>query len=140
MSAKPFWLRSLIVFAALSVLSSRSVQAQCTPGQIMKSFDGQCTPTDSVISESNGNVGIGTGTPAAKLEVVGNWGLGIPALRLSGEKPTIWFMGDAVSGNRSWFLHLGSNGPGDLEFYSDASPPSVPPFALRPESSATASQ
>jgi hypothetical protein len=79
---------------------------------------------------SNGNVGLGTPTPAARLHVVGNWDGGIPALRLSGEKPTIQFIGDAVSSNVQWNLHLGSNGPGNLEFYDTRSP--IPILALRP--------
>ncbi len=72
MSRKIFELKSLVVFAALSVLSLGYVQAQlCTPRQIL-----QCDPLmsggyrDSVIyQDPNGKIGIGT-APDGKLQVV----------------------------------------------------------------------
>ncbi len=64
-----------------------------------------------------GRVGIGTTSPTARLEVEADWTGVDGALRLSGDKPTIRFTGGPISGNRSWLLHLGSNGPGNLEFH-----------------------
>src|SRR5262249_31950196 len=84
----------------------------------------------------NGNVGIGTSNPQAALEVVGNWDGGREALRLSGEKPTIEFAGDAASGNVKWYLHLGSNGPGNLAFFDSRSPiplMSISPIGMPPD-------
>jgi hypothetical protein len=71
---------------------------------------------------SNGNVGIGTPSPAGRLEVMGNWTGAEGALRLTGDKPTVKFSGGALSGNQSWILHLGGNGPGNLEFYRGTGP------------------
>jgi hypothetical protein len=75
----------------------------------------------------DGRVGIGTTTPSARLEVVGDWDSEDGALRLSGDKPTVRFTGGAASGNQSWILHLGSTGPlperkGNLEFFSRTGP------------------
>lgn len=64
----------------------------------------------------NGNVGIGTGNPQAALDVRGNWDGGRPALQLGGQKPTIRFAPEPASGNQEWLIHLGSGGPGDLQF------------------------
>lgn len=87
-----------------------------TTGQIAKFI----SPTDlgnSVMSEVNGKVGIGTSAPAAKMEIFGNWTGEDGALRLSGDKPTIRFTGGPITGNQSWILHLGSDGPGNLQFF-----------------------
>jgi hypothetical protein len=73
-------------------------------------------PTARFIVQRNGFVGIGTPSPSAVLDVVGNWDGQRPALQLRGQKPTIRFLGDAASGNQNWILHLGSEGPGNLQF------------------------
>jgi hypothetical protein len=71
-----------------------------------------------------GNVGVGTQKPATKVEIVGNWNGEEGALRLTGDKPTIKFAGGGtVTGNHSWILHLGSDGPGDLEFFKQGPKP-----------------
>ncbi len=74
-----------------------------------------------------GNVGIGTPYPQAKLDVFGL--ARAQLLHLSGHKPTMEFHGDAFSGNHKWKVHLGSNGPGNLEFYADDNP--VPLMSLQ---------
>jgi hypothetical protein len=58
--------------------------------------------------------------PAA--EIVGNWNGQEGALRLTGDKPTIKFAGGAAAGNAAWILHLGSRGPGNLEFMTQTAP------------------
>lgn len=72
------------------------------------------------IVRREGTVGIGTSSPEASLDVPGNWDAGRPALRLRGQKPSLVFAGDAASGNRSWLMHLGANGPGNLELFNRA--------------------
>jgi hypothetical protein len=63
-------------------------------------------------------VGIGLPAPRSKLEVSGDWTDERGALELSGHKPTIRFTGGSDLAERSWIIHLGGNGPGDLEFYT----------------------
>jgi hypothetical protein len=65
-----------------------------------------------------GKLGVGTPGPRSKLEVTGDWRDDRGALELSGHKPTIRFTGGSDLADRSWIIHLGGNGPGDLEFYS----------------------
>jgi len=77
--------------------------------------------TDNTLDEkfvvlSSGNVGIGTTAPTAKLEIAADWTEEEGALRLTGNKPTIRFTGGDVAGNESWILHLGGDGPGNLQF------------------------
>jgi hypothetical protein len=64
------------------------------------------------------NIGIGTPAPRSKLEVTSDWTGERGALELSGHKPTVRFTGGSDLANRSWIIHLGGNGPGDLEFYT----------------------
>ncbi|MGY6277898.1 hypothetical protein [Methylomonas sp. MgM2] len=71
---------------------------------------------------STDKVGIGTANPSAKLEIVGDWTGEEGALRLAGDKPTIKFSGKEISGNQSWILHVGSNGPGNFEFFRKTGP------------------
>jgi hypothetical protein len=52
-----------------------------------------------------------------KITAEANWTEEEGALTLIGDKPTIRFSGGAISGNQSWVLHLGSFGPGNLEFF-----------------------
>ena len=91
--------------------------ANGTIGRIAK-FTSATDLGDSVITELNGAIGIGTIMPATKLEVTGDWTGEDGALRVSGDKPTIRFTGGAISGNQSWILHQGSEGPGNLQFFS----------------------
>jgi hypothetical protein len=75
------------------------------------------------------NIGIGTPAPRSKLEVTSDWTDERGALELSGHKPTIRFTGGSDLADRSWIIHLGSNGPGDLEFYKKS--PSDSNWVLR---------
>jgi hypothetical protein len=65
-----------------------------------------------------GKIGIGILAPRSKLEVTGDWTGERGALELSGHKPTIRLTGGSDLADRSWIVHLGGNGPGDLEFYT----------------------
>jgi Chaperone of endosialidase len=68
-----------------------------------------------VVKEAN--IGIGLPAPRSRLEVTGDWTNERGALELSGHKPTLRFTGGSDLADRSWIIHLGGNGPGDLEFY-----------------------
>jgi hypothetical protein len=89
-------------------------QALSATAQPVKDQNGNTSP----LTLSTNNVGIGTTTPAGKLAVTGSWDGQNGALTLAGQKPTIRFSGDAISGNQQWLIHEGANGPGDLEFYN----------------------
>jgi hypothetical protein len=67
--------------------------------------------------DSLGRVGIGTSTPVAPLDIYGNWTGEQGALRLVGDKPTLRMDGGLFTGDRSWIMHLGSYGPGSLQFF-----------------------
>ncbi|MGR8932201.1 MAG: hypothetical protein ACU836_16345 [Gammaproteobacteria bacterium] len=86
--------------------------------QSVKDQDGGTTS----LALSTDKVGIGTANPSAKLEIVGDWTGEEGALRLTGDKPTIKFSGKEISGNQSWILHVGSNGPGNFEFFRKTGP------------------
>lgn len=89
---------------------------------IVADFPGALIPNPPYrfVVQATGNVGIGTRAPLAALHVVGNWDSGRPTLQLAGQKPSLIFAGDGSSGNRSWLMHVGANGPGNLEFYNRA--------------------
>ena len=67
---------------------------------------------------TDGKIGIGVPAPRSKLEVAGDWTGERGALELSGHKPTVRFTGGSDLADRSWIIHLGGNGPGDLEFHT----------------------
>ncbi len=80
------------------------------------------TQSGSIVYYSGGNVGIGSSTPVAPLDILGNWTGEQGALNLRGNRPSIRFTGDAASGNESWLLHLGGDGPGSLQFFRRTGP------------------
>ena len=45
------------------------------------------------------------------------------ALRLTGDKPTVKLAGGPIAGNQSWIIHVGSDGPGNLEFFKQGASP-----------------
>jgi hypothetical protein len=56
--------------------------------------------------------------PSGNVEVTGNWNGVEGALTISGDKPTIRFSGGAIADSQQWILHLGSDGPGYLQFFN----------------------
>jgi hypothetical protein len=70
-----------------------------------------------------GRIGAGTASPAAKVEVVGDWTGTEGALRITGNRPTIKLAGGPDTGNEQWLVHVGSNGPGNLEFFRQGDSP-----------------
>jgi hypothetical protein len=76
--------------------------------------------SDGAIVADEGKIGIGLPAPRSSLEVTGDWTGERGALELSGHKPTIRLTGGSDLADRSWIMHLGGNGPGDLEFYTRA--------------------
>jgi len=71
---------------------------------------------------NGGKVGIGTSVPVAPLEVFGNWNGEQGAVNLIGNRPSIRFTGDSATGNQSWLMHLGGDGPGNLQFFRRTGP------------------
>jgi hypothetical protein len=70
-----------------------------------------------------GTFGVGTtAAPNGRMEVVGHWTGEEGALRITGDRPTIRLSGGAPTNDSSWILHLGSIGPGHLEFYRRTGP------------------
>ena len=74
--------------------------------------------TAGLMVAKDDKIGVGTTSPFSSLEVKGDWTNERGALELSGHKPTIRFTGGSDLADRSWIIHLGGNGPGDLEFYT----------------------
>ena len=67
---------------------------------------------------SSGKIGVGTPTPAAALEVHGEWDGNHGALTLVGQKPSLRFTGGLESDSQSWLIQVGADGPGNLGFYN----------------------
>jgi hypothetical protein len=78
--------------------------------------------TEALRVDTGGKVGVGTESPGARLEIVGNWDGNEGAVRLTGDRPTIRFAGGAPANNANWILQLGSRGPGNLAFMHQTAP------------------
>jgi len=68
--------------------------------------------------DASGNVEMGTTQNPTKVGILGNWDGQKGALSLTGDKPTIKLAGGPIAGNQSWILHVGSDGPGSLEMFT----------------------
>ena len=73
--------------------------------------------TDNTLVISNPTGPTATVNTRIPLSLNGNWNTEQGALQILGDKPTIRFSGGAISGNESWIMHLGSDGPGNLSFF-----------------------
>jgi hypothetical protein len=73
--------------------------------------------TDNTLVISNPTGPTATVNTRVPLTLAGNWNNEQGALELLGDKPTIRLSGGAISGNESWIMHVGSDGPGNLGFY-----------------------
>lgn len=116
------------IFAGRNVIlssgASESELGELRVGNVASSVGGvllQSAPR--LVVKQNGHVGIGVANPSAALEIQGNWEAGTPALQLGGHKPSIVFAGDGSTGNKSWLMHVGANGPGNMEFYKNGDSP-----------------
>ena len=89
-------------------------------GHSLDAADG--SPTDAVFVNNAGRVGIGTTSPLAKLEVIGDWDGQEGAVHIRGDKPTISMTGGPIAGNQSWKLHVGSDNGGALTVARNLTP------------------
>jgi hypothetical protein len=81
------------------------IKGEGKPGAIAKFVD-PFTITNSVISEALGNIGIGTGTPQAKLDVLGN-------VRIEGAGSGLVFADGSIVHNRAELI--GPQGPQGIQ-------------------------
>ncbi len=75
-----------------------------------------------IVKDNTGNVGIGTGSPTSKLEIIGQNGLAI-----TGFQPYLTLRDTNAGGARA----LISTGNGDVGFYTDSSIGSSPPVIIK---------
>lgn len=92
-------------------------------GHSLDAADG--SPTDAVFVNDAGLVGVGVMTPLSQLHVVHDWDGENGAVRLGGDRPTLRLDGGPIAGNQSWLMHVGSDGPGALQFFRRPSGSSV---------------
>ena len=74
---------------------------------------------DKMVIDTNGNVGIGTTSPGAKLDIFESSGVSIPNLKLTttgADSSIIVFDNSAASGNRGNFLDFWENGTAKWQF------------------------
>jgi hypothetical protein len=105
---------AVLIAVLLGVSSQKQVQAanfffpirgEGKPGAIAKFVD-PFTITNSIISESLGNIGIGTGAPQAKLDVLGN-------VRIEGAGSGLFFADGSIVHNRAELI--GPQGPQGIQ-------------------------
>lgn len=92
-----------------------------TIGQIAK-FTSATDLGDSVISEVNGKIGIGTGNPSSRLEIAAQDGLSI-----TGYQPFLTLRDTNTGGKRG----IIASGYGDLNFYPDSFLGQYPPVTIK---------
>lgn len=76
------------------------------------------------LNSPGGNVGIGTTSPAARLDVTGTWDGNDGALTLRGSRPTLKLHGGTSPFYHSWIMQVwnGFTGNGSLAFYHQGAP------------------
>ena len=51
------------------------------------------------------------------INITGDWTGVVGALELTADKPTMKLTGGAIAGNEKWIVQVGSDGPGNLQFF-----------------------
>lgn len=83
-------------------------------GHSLNAADG--SPLDAVFVDVDGRTGMGTLTPQARLDVIRDWDGQDGAIRVGGDRPSVRFQGGPIAGSEAWLMHVGSDGPGALQF------------------------
>ncbi len=75
--------------------------------------------TDNTLSITNPGGPTATVNAQIPFSLSGNWTGEQGALQILGDKPTIRMTGGSLSGNQSWMMHVGADGPGNFEFFQE---------------------
>ncbi|MFN0135470.1 MAG: hypothetical protein ACKVS9_05045 [Phycisphaerae bacterium] len=84
-------------------------------GHSLNAADG--SPLDAVFVDVDGRTGMGTLTPQARLDVIRDWDGQDGAIRVGGDRPSVRFQGGPIAGSEAWLMHVGTDGPGALQFF-----------------------
>jgi hypothetical protein len=120
-----------ISIAFLVVEPTRAVDNSVTSAKLALDAMSLRKVSNGMMIANEANIGIGTPAPRSKLEVTSDWTGERGALELSGHKPTVRFTGGPDLSESSWIIHLGGNGPGDLEFIKKALQTHIGSFGCR---------